>query len=414
MKKPLLSAVISLTALSALSACSEGTPTPPAPSQPAADADNGHGGHGGHDEADGHSADTEHGDHIELSPEEADAAGIRLSEAESGTIPTVLELPAEIQVDADRIARVSPQIEGLVAQLYAGEGDQVEAGARLARLNSRELAGLKADYLNALSAEKLAQAELQREEKLWDQQITSEADLQSARAAFSAAHAAREATENRLHAVGVGHGILDRLDEAMDGALAHAYVTAPISGTVIRRGVAVGETVAVNGEPMFVILDESVVWADIAVYKEDLGKVEKGQTVSFRQQDGAHLAEGQISTVLPVIDETSRTATARVIIDNASGKLKPGQFVSALIETGESRSDVRVPSNAVVEVEGRPSVFVPTDEGFEPRRVDIGASAGGYSQIRSGLRAGETFVSDGAFTLKAQLEKDAFGDGHAH
>tara|TARA_B100000949_G_scaffold152435_1_gene133953 strand:+ start:401 stop:1636 length:1236 start_codon:yes stop_codon:yes gene_type:complete len=411
MKKPLLCAVIVLTALSALSACSEGTPTPPAPSQTAADADN---GHGGHDEAEGHSADTEHGDHIELSPEEAEAAGIHLSEAESGPVPTVLELPAEIQVDADRIARVSPQIAGLVAQLYAGEGDQVEAGARLARLNSRELAGLKADYLNALSAEKLAQAELQREEKLWDQQITSEADLQSARAAFSAAHAAREATENRLHAVGVGHGVLDRLDEAMDGALAHAYVTAPISGTVIRRAVAVGETVAVNGEPMFVILDESVVWADIAVYKEDLGKVEKGQTVSFRQQGGAHLAEGQISTVLPVIDETSRTATARVILDNTSGKLKPGQFVSALIETGERRSDVRVPSNAVVEVEGRPSVFVPTDEGFEPRRVDVGASAGGYSQILSGLRAGEIFVSDGAFTLKAQLEKDAFGDGHAH
>ena len=109
--------------------------------------------HEGHEEGGGH---TEHegegGDHVELTAEEAEAAGIRTGRAQTGAVSGQLELPAEIRFDADRVARVSPQVEGTVAQLYAGEGDIVKAGATLARLTSRELAGLKADYLNALSA----------------------------------------------------------------------------------------------------------------------------------------------------------------------------------------------------------------------------------------------------------------------
>ncbi|MEZ6000998.1 efflux RND transporter periplasmic adaptor subunit [Hyphomonas sp.] len=363
-----------------------------------------------HDEDDDHQAP----DHVELSPAETKAAGIVVGKAALGRISGDLELPAEIRFDADRIARVSPKVEGVVARLYAGEGDTIGPGATLALLTSRELAGLKADFLNAVTAERLAKAELDREEHLFQQKITAKADVQSARAAFAAANAQREAAENRLHAVGIGHEVLDRLDGAKDGALSQAYVTSPIAGKIIRRTVSLGETVSAGGEPMFVVIDDSVVWADIAVYKDDLGKVDAGLAVSLRRETGESLAEGTIATVLPIIDETSRTATARVIVDNADHRLKPGQFLTAHIETGGSETSVRVPSGAIVEVEGRQSVFVPTDDGFKPTEVMAGGSANGFTQVLSGLEAGDALVTDGAFTLKAQLEKDAFGDGHAH
>ena len=290
----------------------------------------------------------------------------------------------------------------------------MESGSTLALLTSRELAGLKADYINALSDERLAQEELNREQRLWEQEITSEADLQTARARFSTANAAREAAENRLHAIGIGHGVLDTLDEASDGALANAYVTAPIAGRIIQRHTSLGETVSAGGEPMFVVLDDSVVWADIAVYKEDLGNVEEGASVRLQNNAGEVLFAGKISTVLPVIDETSRTATARVVVDNPARKLKPGQFVTAFIEAEGSASVLRVPSDAIVTVEERLAVFVPSGDGFAPRNVRTGASSDGFTEIVSGLSQGDPFVSEGAFTLKAQLEKDAFGDGHAH
>lgn len=422
MKMTLVRIALALPMLIGSASCGDNTsnpkPVPPSTLE-AKEALDDHDSHDGHkDENSGHEDDDhgheEGGEHVELSAEEAEAAGIRVAVVQTGPISGALELPAEIRFDADRVARISPNVEGVVARLHVGEGDTVEAGATLALLSSRELAGLNADYLNALSTERLALAELRREEQLWKQKITSQADVQSARAGHSAAKAAREAAENRLHAVGVSHDVLDHLDEAEDGALSQSYVTTPIAGRVIRRSISLGETVSSGGEAMFVIIDDSVVWADIAVYKEDLGKVEDGLPVSLRQDGGRTVAQGTISTVLPVIDETSRTATARVVIDNSEHRLKPGQFVTARINTGDAQSVVRVPSDTIVSVENRSSVFVPTEDGFEAREVRAGASADGYTEIVSGLQAGEAFVSEGAFTLKAQLEKDAFGDDHDH
>ena len=84
------------------------------------------------------------------------------------------------------------------------------------------------------------------------------------------------------------------------------------------------------------------------------------------------------------------------------------------LSVGTSTEVLRVPQSAVQLVENNPAVFVPVDGGFAPRPVMVGTTAGGYVEIKAGLEEGDLFVSDGAFTLKAQLEKDAFGDGHGH
>ena len=126
------------------------------------------------------------------------------------------------------------------------------------------------------------------------------------------------------------------------------------------------------------------------------------------------LAESTIDLVLPVIDKTSRTATARIVVDNADGFLRPGQFVTADISTGQSNPVIQIAESAVQAVEGTPSVFIPDDGGFRPVPVETGQRSGGQIEIRSGLRSGDSYVSAGSFTLKAQLEKDAFGGDHDH
>ena len=118
--------------------------------------------------------------------------------------------------------------------------------------------------------------------------------------------------------------------------------------------------------------------------------------------------------VLPVIDETSRTATARVIVQNADRRLRPGQFVSAEIDMNTDTDRLHVPTGSIVSVEGRPSLFVPIENGFKPRLISAGPTIDGRTVILSGLNDGEDYVSEGAFTLKAQIEKDAFGDDHDH
>lgn len=361
--------------------------------------------------------DDEDGEEVHLSADAARAAGITVSQVKVSDIAGQLSLPAEIRFDADRIANVSPQVSGIIRQLYASEGQSVELGERLARLSSRELADMKSDYLAALNAERVAMTVLNREEKLWAEKITSEADLLNARAVVQSAMTARESAENKLHAVGIGHQIIDILDQAEDGALSDYTVTAPIAGIVVRRPVTLGETVVSGeggGEALFTVVDDSVVWADIAVFKQDLGAIGNDNPVRLMSQAGDILARGKVAFISPIIDETSRTATARVVIPNEAGALRPGQFVTAEIEIGSRRQAVLVPLASVQTFEGGQVVFVPIDDGFAPRAVMTGAIRDGLIEVTSGLLAGESFVNEGAFTLKAQLEKAGFGDGHGH
>ena len=423
-----------------LTACGNSTPSPSASEHGHDDHDghahddhdeHDHNGHDGHDhddhDHDDHSAqdehaghdhgDDEHSDHVELSPEAAREAGIIVAAAEMNTANGSLSLPAELRFDADRVAAISPLVSGRIERLAAGEGETVSRGDTLAVLASRELADLKAEYLSAATAETLARQALEREETLFAARITSEADLQTARAALAAARAQRGGVENKLHAVGVSDAELAALADAPDGSLATTRLRAPIGGTIAQRTAMLGATVSADdpGAPaLFTIVDDSVLWADIAVYKQDIAAVQPGVPVRLVSNTGSALASGEIALVLPSFDETSRTVTARMIVDNAERRLRPGQFVTAQIETGNGEPAVMAPSSAIVQVEGRTVVFVPTDDGFEPRPVTPGRQIGDQTIIRSGLTEGERYVTEGAFTLKAQLEKDAFGDGHVH
>ena len=73
-----------------------------------------------------------------------------------------------------------------------------------------------------------------------------------------------------------------------------------------------------------------------------------------------------------------------------------------------------VPKSALQTVEDQTVVFIETAEGFEPQPVSIGRTSQTHVEIAAGLHPGQRYVAEGAFTLKAQLSKGAFGDGHGH
>lgn len=354
---------------------------------------------------------------VSMTPDEVATFGIEIGTAERAALPGATELPAEVRFDANRLAKIVPRVSGIVRSLDATEGDRVDSGQVLAVLDSRELAGLKADYLEAAAAERLARVTFEREQRLRSDGVTSEAEYLQAQAGLAAARAVRESAETKLHAVGVPHGALAGLADLPDGALGRYRMTTPIAGVVIARSIALGEALQAGetgGREAFVVADASSVWVDIDVYAEDLGQVDAGDRATLHGSAGQVLAEGRIAFVTPQLDESSRTATARMIIDNTSGTLRPGSFLTARISRVLSADGLRVPGEAVYEVEGRMAVFVPIDGGFAPRSVTTGARSAGFVEILAGLEPGERFVSRGAFTLKAELEKSAFGDDHGH
>jgi cobalt-zinc-cadmium efflux system membrane fusion protein len=89
-------------------------------------------------------------------------------------------------------------------------------------------------------------------------------------------------------------------------------------------------------------------------------------------------------------------------------------FVTGRVLVESTEVPVAVPPTALHTINEETVVFVQTDEGFKPQPVELGRAGETHVEILSGLSPGEPYVSRGGFTLKAELGKEAFGDGHAH
>ncbi len=198
-----------------------------------------------------------------------------------------------------------------------------------------------------------------------------------------------------------------------DGSLAPYEVTTFLAGTVIDKHMTRGEPVT-RTEFGFTVVDLSSVWIDITVYQRDIDRIRVGEDVTVRARADGFAVSGKITYVTPVVDEHTRTATARLVVDNTDGHWRPGMFATAEVVTGSFAVSVVVPATAVHTIEGEDVVFVVDDEGFEPRPVEIGRRGKLEMEIRSGLEPGDEYVATGGFTIKAELGKDSFGEGHGH
>jgi cobalt-zinc-cadmium efflux system membrane fusion protein len=279
-------------------------------------------------------------------------------------------------------------------------------------MQSRELAEAKAGYLSALERLSLARANFERESGLWRARVTSEQEYLEAKQALAEAEIDKRSNEQKLHALGFDDAYIDRLPRQPESELTIVPLLAPFQGVVVERHATLGERIG-EETAAFVIADLSSVWLNISIYPKDLGRVGIGQKVSVALPEG-EAAIGQIRFVAPNVGEETRTARALAVLDNASRRLRPGSFVTARIAVDSKTARVRVPKTALQTHEGEMVVFVATDEGFVPRPVRTGSSNGDFIEIVDGLQKGERYAQTGAFTLKAQMAKATFGDGHAH
>jgi cobalt-zinc-cadmium efflux system membrane fusion protein len=193
-----------------------------------------------------------------------------------------------------------------------------------------------------------------------------------------------------------------------DDSLAPFELKTLISGTVIAKSIALGE--AIDDRDAFVIADLSTVWVDITVFQHDLEDVHVNQRVELATSSGRKHAQGTINYVTPVVDEATRTGTARVVLSNPHGSWRPGAFVAAKVLIESTDVPIAVPLTALLTIGESQVVFVETDEGLQPVPVVVGREGISSVEIVSGLTAGQRFVSEGGFTLKAELGKEAFGD----
>ncbi|ODA68093.1 Cobalt-zinc-cadmium resistance protein CzcB [Methyloligella halotolerans] len=372
--------------------------------------DEGH-AHGG--EEAGHEGH-EHGHEgpIRLSDEQRKEFGITVAAAETGAVTDSFTLPAEVHYNGDRLAHVVPRVSGIATEVNATEGDDVKKGELLAVLDSRELADAKSDYLADVERESLQEISFRREQQLWDKKITSERTFLDAKSALAEARIARRGAEQKLYALGISKDQVVNIKNEKDTVLTAYALTAPFDGHVVKRHITLGEYIGADRQA-FAVADLSSVWIDLSVFPGDLDRIEKGQTVDILDDQGNVIAQETIAFVTPQIEEGTRTAIARIIADPVGGRLRPGMFLTARVTVDSGQDAVKVPRAAVQTIEDKPAVFVETDEGFEPRNVTLGPKGENDIVIAEGLKPGEKIVTEGAFTLKAEMSKGSFG-GHHH
>ena len=372
------------------------------------DEEKGHESETGTEEPDNHDEEV-----VRLSDAELQEFDIRLATAKPGSLDQYIELPGEIVLNADRMAHVVPRVGGIVREVRATVGDRVKKGRLLAILESRELAEAKAAYLAAVEREKLAQANFQREERLWKKKVTSEQEFLDARQSLSEVKIEKNSTEQQLHALGISEDFLKNMPEHPDASYTRFEIRSPQDGTIIEKHITLGENVGTDAD-VFTIADLSTVWVNLNVYQKDLVRIREGQRAEIEIGHGIPSAAGAIAWIAPRVDEETRTARGRIVLANPDGNFRPGLFVTARVAVGSSAVDIVIPKTALQSFEDQQVVFVRTERGFEPRPVEIGRQNGATVEIIKGLEPGETYAAEGAFTLKAQLSKGAFGDGHNH
>jgi cobalt-zinc-cadmium efflux system membrane fusion protein len=303
----------------------------------------------------------------------------------------------------------------VVTEVRKNWGDAVQKGETLAILDSRELGALKASYLASVERRSLAKALFERETRLWKKKITSEQEYLNAKRNFADANITYREKRQALIVLGVPPKHIDNARLSDDNSLTRYEITAPFAGIVIDKHLALGEAVEANST-VFQIGDLREVWANLSVYQKDLDKVRKGTFVIVAGHDNTPEGKGEITYVQPVLGEQTRTAIARVTLDNSQGKWRPGLFIEGKIAIDSLDVPLAVTPGALQKKDGDMVVFVEEKEGLlTPHKVVTGRRDDIHVEIVSGLSVGESYVSEGSFVVKAESEKESFGgEGHHH
>lgn len=327
------------------------------------------------------------------------ANGIALDTAGPATLRQWLHLPAQVKVDAERTVALAAPAQGIVQAVLVSPGAVVHKGQALVTIQSPAVASWRAEAARASRRLELARTTYRREKTLWDERISARQDYEAAATAVQEAEIAAQAAAQHLAALGIEAG------GAVSGSVT---VRAPIAGVVVEKPAVAGQAVD-EMTPLLTIADLSHVWVEAAVPADSLGQVGTGMAATVSVGTRPDEIDGTVAFVGPVLGETTRMATARIVLPNGDARLRPGMLASVDLMGPQARAPVTVASDAIQTIHEHSVVFVRTAAGFQARDVVPGASDGKRTAIVRGLQAGAVVAAGGSFLLKADLGKSEAG-----
>ncbi len=350
-----------------------------------------------------------------------------------GDVPVVVakaaqrEVPLEVEVignvEASSTVTIKPQVSGELVKVFFREGDFVTAGQPLFEIDRRsleaQLAQAQANLTRAEALNRQAQANVgksQAQLRYLQDQATRYAQLAkegvvsreqneqvmaNSRAQLETVAADQASIESSRADIAAQRALIRNLEIQ----LGFTTIKSPINGRTGTLLVKAGNIVAANTTELVQINQLQPVFVSYAIPEAQLRMVEgrfgkERIPVFAAPQDGGNTAEGQLTFFENTVDASTGTIRLRGTFPNPNRKLWPGEFVRVRMRLGSDANAIVVPNQAVqTGQEGQFVFVVKEDRSTEMRPVKVGPRSGEEMVITSGLRPGETVVTEGQLRL---------------
>lgn len=285
------------------------------------------------------------------------------------------------------------RVDGQVAAVPFGEGQQVQPGDILIRLDPADFeARLQQARANLARDEAQlvkARADVERQVALRQSGFVSEEKVGEVRASLQAAEAAVRADQAALD--------LARLQ------LAYTTIRAPIAGVAGAKLVFPGAGVKANDTDLVIINRIRPLHVTFSVPERHLPQLRAAMQqggLSAHIKAGGYATTGSITFMDSTVDSATGTIQLKALVANDDEALAPGQFVQVALVTGTWKNIATVPAEAVQQGPDGSFVFVVgPDQGIELRKVSLIDRRQDLAVVGSGVVAGESVVTDGHLRL---------------
>lgn len=298
---------------------------------------------------------------------------------------------ATASITSDYDAPVITRVSGEVVELVVEEGDRVESGQILARLDGERL---RLEMLSAKANLDRAQKEFTRNTDLHERGLVSSSLYEGSKFDLASLQATYD---------------LKRLNYD------YSNIRAPIAGVVSTREIKSGQTLAV-GQVAFRITETSELIAYLQIPQAELAKFSAGHaaTVSVASMPNTEFA-ATIVRISPTIDIRNGTFRATAIMDNADGNLAPGMFGRFTIAYEKHENALVIPATALLDEDNESTVYIVENDAVIRRIVETGFEENGRVEILDGLDdddqivvVGQAGLRDGSKVLASVSELDRF------
>ncbi|PKN04987.1 MAG: efflux RND transporter periplasmic adaptor subunit [Deltaproteobacteria bacterium HGW-Deltaproteobacteria-9] len=305
------------------------------------------------------------------------------------------EMSAVGTLKARETSLLSPKVAGSVTDVLVDVGGRVQAGRVVVRLDRTNFDLTVKQVQAALAAAEAVVAQVEKEHRrateLLKERVIPQSRFDAVEAALKTAQAQR-----------------DQAKAALGSAREHlrdTEIRSPITGAVVERNVEIGQAIA-PGVPIFRLVDQTSLKADIDLPEGDIGRVAIGATamITVDPFPGEGFS-GKVIVVNPMVDRLTRTFSVRIQVPNPKGKLVDGMFAKVKLFMGKRRA-LSVPRDALQRLPGSGVYYVFVVEGNKAvkRTVVIGAMNDQYAEVMNGLLGDNKVVTSGAGRLRSGIE----------